>query len=132
MRVPAHPRFWFALVAVWFAVLFWLSSQSHLQPPGPEFENKDKVLHAGYFTLGGILFFIGLRLKKPGLGLLAAALITIGFCSGVGRFDEWHQQFTPGRSANDFWDWMADTLGGLLGALGGNWLMRFLPRRGSC
>ncbi len=122
----------FFLVAVWFAVLFWLSSQSHLHPPGPEFENKDKVLHTGYFAIGGGLFFMALRLKKPALGLLAATLITIAFCSAIGAFDEWHQTFTPNRSGNDPYDWMADTLGGLLGALGGHRLLRFLPQRDSC
>ena len=62
MRILARPRLWFIALAVWFAVLFWLSSQSNLHAPGPDFANKDKVLHAGYFTLGGILLFIGLLL----------------------------------------------------------------------
>lgn len=132
MRVPTLPRFWFALAAIWFAVLFWLSSQSHLEPPGPEFEGKDKVLHVGYFALGGFLFFLGMRLQKPALSLLAVSLITIAFCSAVGAFDEWHQTFTPNRSGNDPSDWLADTLGGLLGAIGGRWLLRFLPRCASC
>src|SRR6478609_4892020 len=124
MRVLANSRLWFGLVAVWFAVLFWLSSQSHLNPPGPEFANKDKVLHTGYFTLGGTLFFLGMRHRKPALRQLLAALLTIAFCSAVGAFDEWHQTFTPNRSGNDIWDWTADTLGGLLGALAGRRIMR--------
>ena len=128
----ARPRTWFLLVALWFAALFWLSSQSRLFPPGPEFQNKDKFLHLGYFALGGGLFLTGLRLKKPALGLLAATLITMAFCSAVGAFDEWHQTFTPHRSGNDPADWMADSLGGLLGALGGHCLLRLLPRSGSC
>jgi VanZ family protein len=132
MRPFTRPGFLFFLVALWFAVLFWLSSQSHLQPPGPEFENKDKFLHTGYFSLGGGLFFLALRLRKPALGLLAATLITIAFCSAIGAFDEWHQTFTPNRSGNDPYDWMADTLGGLLGALGGSVALRFLPRRAPC
>ena len=127
-----RPRLWFTLVAVWFAILFWLSSQAHLHPPGPEFEGRDKILHVGYFALGGILFFAGIRLRKPALGLLAAAFITIAFCSAVGAFDEWHQTFTPNRSGNDPSDWLADTLGGLLGAIGGHWLLRLLPRSASC
>lgn len=127
-----RPRPWFTLLAIWFAVLFWLSSQSRLHPPGPQFHNKDKVLHAAYFTLGGILFFVGLRLKKPTLSLLATSLITIVFCSAVGAFDEWHQTFTPNRSGNDPFDWMADTLGGLLGALSGHSLLCIFKSSGSC
>ncbi len=130
--MPVRPRFWFSLFAVWFAVLFLFSSQSRLHPPGPQFHNKDKVLHAAYFMLGGILLFVGLRLKKPALGLLATSLITIVFCSAVGAFDEWHQTFTPNRSGNDPYDWMADSLGGLLGALGGNCLLRVFKPGLSC
>lgn len=137
MRAFSQPRPWFILVAIWFAILFWLSSQSHLQPPGPEFEGKDKVLHVGYFGLGGMLFFLGMRLRKPALGFVALTLVTIAFCSAIGAFDEWRQTFTPNRSGNNPYDWMADTLGGLFGALGGRWLLRFLPgspqpRSGSC
>mgnify|MGYP003467856729 CR=1 FL=1 len=132
MRVSARPRFWFTLVALWFGALFWLSSQSHLHPPGPEFINKDKLLHTGYFALGGACLFIGLRLQKPAMGLLAASLITVAFCSAVGAFDEWHQSFVPNRTGNDPHDWLADTLGGIVGAMAGHGMMRFLPPRGSC
>lgn len=132
MRAFAQPRLWFILAAVWFAVLFWLSSQAHLQPPGPEFEGRDKMLHLGYFALGGALFFVGMRLRKPAPGLLALSLITVAFCSAVGAFDEWHQTFTPNRSGNDPFDWLADTLGGVPGAICGHWLTQFLPRRESC
>jgi len=137
MRAFTHPRLWFILVAVWFLVLFWLSSQSRLQPPGPEFEGRDKLLHVGYFTLGAMLFSAGMRIRKPALGPLALSLITLALFSAIGAFDEWHQTFTPNRSGNDPLDWMADTLGGLIGALAGRWLPRFLsgpprPRSGSC
>jgi len=38
-------------------------------------------------------------------------------CSVIGRLDEYHQTFTPGRSGNDTGDWLADTLGGAAGAV---------------
>ena len=36
--------------------------------------------------------------------------------SVIGRLDEYHQTFTPGRSGNDYGDWLADTLGAAAGA----------------
>lgn len=130
--MPARPRFLFILLAVWFAVLFWSSSQSRLHPPGPQFLYKDKVLHAAYFMIGGTLMFVGLRLKKNVPGLLATTLITFVFCSAVGAFDEWHQSFTHNRSGNDPYDWLADTVGGLFGAMAGHNLLRFFKTRASC
>jgi VanZ family protein len=34
----------------------------------------------------------------------------------IGFLDEWHQLSTPGRSGGDPWDWLADLLGGAVGA----------------
>lgn len=42
------------------------------------------------------------------------AVIVIGI---VGILDEYHQSFTPGRSGNDPYDWLADVVGGMVGAL---------------
>ena len=50
----------------------------------------------------------------------------------LGAFAESHQTFVPTRSGNAPQDWLADTLGGLLGAMAGQGMMRFLPPRGSC
>ena len=35
----------------------------------------------------------------------------------TGCLDEYHQSFTPGRSGNDPYDWLADVLGATAGAL---------------
>lgn len=117
-----RPRFWFILLALWWVTLFVLSHQSHLHPPAPDLPNVDKVEHTTFFTLGGCLFFMGWRRLRPGMGLLATALLTILFCSLVGALDEYHQSFIPNRSGNDIGDWTADTLGGLLGSFVGAWL----------
>jgi VanZ family protein len=116
-----RPRTWLILLAVWWATLFVLSHQSHLHPPGTDIANIDKVYHAGYFTIGGMMFFSWLRLRRAGMGFLAAAALTILFCSVIGALDEFHQSFIPNRSGNDPWDWTADTVGGLLGCLAGAW-----------
>jgi VanZ family protein len=41
--------------------------------------------------------------------------------AAVGALDEWHQKYMAGRST-EFADWMADSSGGLLGALA--WSLR--------
>lgn len=119
-----RPSIWFLAVAVWFGVLFFLSHQSHLTPPGPQFDNRDKVYHAGYFTLGATCFFIGLRLWRPTWRLPVLVTLTVLLCMGVGAFDEIHQSFIPNRSGNDFGDWLADTAGGFIGSLCGAVLLR--------
>ena len=44
--------------------------------------------------------------------ILAAFLLV----AAIGALDEWHQRYIQGRSA-ELADWMADSLGGLIGAL---------------
>lgn len=39
----------------------------------------------------------------------------IGIASAYGISDELHQSFVPGRDCN-VWDWLADTLGAIIGA----------------
>jgi VanZ family protein len=124
-----RPRTWLILLAVWWVALFIVSHQSSLFPPGPDIENIDKVEHLAYFALGGFLFFVWLRLRRPATGFLAAAALTILFCSVIGALDEFHQSFIPNRSGNDPGDWIADTLGGVLGSFVGQWLHRLRGSR---
>jgi VanZ family protein len=126
-----NPRFWFALVSIWFVVLFFLSNASHLTPPGPEFDHRDKIYHAIYYSLGGAWFFAGLRLFKLSRNVWKTTLLTVLFCSAVGVFDEWHQSFIPNRSGNDLGDWCADTFGGVLGAALGTLTLVVLKLRPS-
>lgn len=112
--------FWWSAVIVWFVALFILSSISTL-PQGPKIANIDKIEHTVYYALGATCFYLARRFRNAALTGTAAAVSAVLFCMAIGAFDEWHQTFTPGRSGNDPFDWMADTLGGFLGALCG-WL----------
>lgn len=112
-----RPGFWFFAVVLWFVILFALSHQSRLQPPGPQFDHRDKVYHAGYFTIGATCLFLGLRLARPHWRTAGVFLLTVLLCSAMGAFDEYHQSFVPNRSGNDPGDWAADTAGGVLGSL---------------
>ena len=96
------------------AAIWTLSSQSILpQPKG--ILGFDKVQHliayaALAFALG--LWFSPDRWRRRLLGVL---LLTAALASFYGATDELHQYFVPGRDCN-VWDWIADTLGALLGA----------------
>ncbi|MGI8604009.1 MAG: VanZ family protein [Verrucomicrobiales bacterium] len=107
-----RPRVWFGAYAGWLAVLFVLSS---LPGSGLEFHpfgGFDKIEHAGYFLVGSLILGLGLSTRgdwpRRWWWLPLAA-------SGAGAFDEWHQQFSPGRSGLSGGDWLADVGGGFAG-----------------
>lgn len=107
---------WWLGVIVWLAVLWMLSANSRL-PSGPSFPLKDKLLHCTYFCGGAVCLLLALfgnRSSLPnGRSLFLPGFL---FTAIVGALDEFHQTFTPGRSGNDPWDWLADVTGGLLAA----------------
>lgn len=122
---------WFRLfcwsaIAAWAGTIFILSSL-----PGQEVEKLnmlhwwDKALHFIAFSAGGVVVAYTLRRTRD-WGWKKIVLVTTIVISGYGWTDEWHQQWTPGRSAKDVGDWTADTLGGAAGAL---LLVSFYARR---
>ena len=77
----------------------------------------DKMAHFSYFLCGGAAMAACLGLKWRGWTRYKVfAIVTVLF-TVLGRLDEYHQSFTPGRSANDTGDWIADILGATVGAL---------------
>ena len=111
--------FWFALFAVWFVVLWFLSDGPLPGPPAPDIPHLDKVLHFGYYfggagLLAAALFFLR---KDPPLPWERIALVTVAALTLTGAFDEWHQSWYPFRSGNDAGDLAADFLGALAGYL---------------
>ena len=107
--------------------LWFLSSQSTLpRPPGPL--GWDKLQHL--LAYGAFGFAVGLWMSpafwktRPVLALLVTTVIG----SAYGAIDEIHQYFVPGRHSN-VWDWVANTLGSLLGALAIMIIMRKMWRR---
>ncbi len=124
MKIPRLLRSstpWYSLAVAWFVLLYVLSSRSHVGPVFG-FPHQDKVLHAIYYTAGSLCLFFAMWYRRRGATLFLASLAGVLFCAAVGAFDEWHQSFTPGRSGNDLWDWLADVTGGFLGA----WIGRLL------
>jgi len=94
----------------------------------PPIANVDKVLHAGAYGLLGILFYRAYRSRWPsasGWTMANASLLSAAF---YGLTDEIHQYFVPGRSA-DPWDWLADTVGAMLGVVAYHALLYLQSRR---
>ncbi len=121
-----NSRFWLACFLVWFAVLVALSSFSGPQIGPPPFAHFDKLAHFGYFFGGGGLLSAFLYFRKTtGVSWLGIIVTVVIVCSLIGVLDEWRQTFTPGRSGNDFYDWLADSLGGLAGA----WVFKLVHPR---
>lgn len=120
-----QPTFWAVSVGCWAGLLWWLSSRV-LPPVGPSFDHADKFKHLVYFTAGSFCLARFLILTRPNATALAITLSSIAFALIVGATDEYHQSLTPGRSGNDLGDLLADTAGGLLGAI---LALRSRPRR---
>jgi VanZ family protein len=100
---------------MWFAVLFYLSAQPGSGKP-MLFQFQDKVLHFSCFFAGSWCFGRALQLRWPALPIAKFTLAVLAFAALTGAFDEFHQTFTPGRSGNDPFDWLADLLGGYTAA----------------
>ncbi|MES2598593.1 MAG: VanZ family protein [Verrucomicrobiota bacterium] len=126
------PLLWWFAVLVWAVVLWNLSANATL-PSGPSFPLKDKVLHCTYFGMGAACFLLALFGK--GTALPKKSHLGLGgflFTGIIGALDEYHQTFTPGRSGNDPWDWLADVTGGLIAAwIIGRLLLRIMAGLGS-
>lgn len=118
MKLPRFlfsPLLWRILVITWVGVLYWLSEQSKLPTPAT-FQGVDKLEHAIFFAAGGACFLLGLRLAGLVPRTFDAIAVTVVFCALVGGLDEWHQTYTPGRSGGDVADWLADSVGGIIGS----------------
>ncbi len=110
---------------LWALLIFIVSSipGSELEPP--DIFQSDKIAHLGvYFVLA---FLVYRALKAEGLFpqlTSRAPLVTLIVVAVYGASDEFHQVFVPGRSV-DFFDWLADFLGGVLCIL----VVTYLSRR---
>jgi len=107
----------YALPPLLFAgLIFFLSSRSSL--PAPAVSGFDKLAHLCEYGAFGLLLARGLG----GYGMttrIAVALAAV-VASAYGVSDELHQSFVPGRSV-EVLDWLADTIGGALGAACWSW-----------
>jgi VanZ family protein len=114
------------LPAILIAASIWLLSSQSTLPQIKGIFGFDKFQHLfAYMVLAGT---IGLwpSLKQWKTRRVLTLLAVIGITSAYGVIDEIHQSFVPGRNCN-VWDWLADTIGAVLGAI----IMRQISRRRS-
>ena len=105
----------FRIIAVlWMAVIFAMSSQATVPVPQTIW-GQDKFMHfLGYAILG---YFLARSFRNAHLGLTLKQVVFVALIASVyGMSDEFHQSFVVGRDAS-VGDWLADSLGGLAGAL---------------
>lgn len=111
------PLLW-TLFAAWLAILLFISGSETPEDMPTLIPNQDKFLHFIFFA-GGACALAG-ALKRSfgarGLRLLLATVLTLAL---AGAFDEYNQQFVPGRAGLDPLDWLAD----LCGAIAGTFLL---------
>lgn len=116
-KAALNPWFWLALFFIWFGVLWVLSSRSGDMKDLPEIPLFDKFAHFGYFFGGGGILSAAIFTFRNGVVRWPIVFVTVFIViGGVGILDEYHQTFTPGRSGNDPFDWLADITGGICGA----------------
>ena len=111
-----------APVVLLLAFEAWLSSQSRLPELGASFEGLDKLQHAGYFFLTGLLAVRAARFgerwsrTRTAVSLVLAALLW-------GCLEEIHQSTVPMRSV-ELADVMADAAGVVLAVTFGERILR--------
>ncbi len=116
LKVPMQPWLYLLGLLVWYGVLWILSSGNPMPKDAPEIPHLDKLVHFTYFSAGGVCCAMWLRLANPSWPMIRVFVLTALTISLLGALDEYHQSFTPERTGNCPWDWLADTLGGMFGA----------------
>jgi hypothetical protein len=106
--------YWLPIVG-YIAVIFSLSSMSHLTLPFKfPFRHFDKLLHFGEYALLAILFARALGSLNQVRSWWVIILLTVLFCAILGGIDELYQSTVPNR-VSDVFDALADSMGGLFG-----------------
>ena len=97
---------------IYMAAIFHFSSESQPLPQLTE-HVWDKILHT--IEYAGLAILLFRALDGEGLDPWRSGILTLLLVSAYGASDEWHQSFVPLRSS-DVYDWMTDTLAGIIGA----------------
>jgi len=123
---PAGQRMWAWLpVAAYMALIFYFSSLPHPDEELPTFLFEtlgDKWLHGIEYAVLGVLCYRAFRRAAGPFTAGYAVAFAIVTASLYGATDELHQAFVPFRTAT-WLDWVADTAGGMVGAVGGRRVM---------
>jgi VanZ family protein len=119
-------RYW-GPVCAYAGVIFYLSSLSHPEEHLPIVSRfSDKVLHAVEYAIFGALCFWALQGTLNVSWRRWAIPLAIVLASLYGVTDEFHQSFVPFRYSHVL-DWVADTIGAILGVLAMHRAVNFSP-----
>lgn len=112
-----RPVAWLIAWNIWFVTL-WLLSSGNPAPKGmPTIPHLDKIAHFGFFFGGAGLLCAWIRHNFKKVSRFQCIWMTTTVGAIVGIIDEYHQSFTPGRTGNDVYDWLADVSGSITGAI---------------
>ena len=101
---------------LYVALIFSLSSLSKPPIPKLDWNASDKFYHAIEYAVLSFLLGQALVNTSSRLSVGFAGMIAMFVAVLLGASDEWYQSFVPGRFSTVS-DWVADSLGGILGAL---------------
>jgi VanZ family protein len=104
-------RYWLPVLA-YVTVIFFVSGQPRLKPPGGVFY-ADKLAHLGEYGLLGLLLARAVRSTPRLASPVAGGLVAIGVGVVIGASDELFQSTVPGRDSSVL-DFLADTAGLLM------------------
>ena len=130
--VPVQMLWYWMPVALYAGAIFFLSSQSYPEEQLPSFLLEgvsDKVLHAVEYGILSLLCYRALRWAAGSAVARQAVVLAIMTASVFGLTDEVHQLFVPFRESS-WLDWLADTIGAVIGALSWRFLSSNEPRDG--
>jgi len=98
---------------IYAVTIFVLSSMSLTLSPSYSFPQMDKLIHAVEFGLFSVFLFRAFQISFLKIPVLYLILITTSVSILYGALDEYHQLFTPFRTA-DLLDLLADSVGVLI------------------
>jgi VanZ family protein len=117
-------RYWFPVIA-YVTLIFYLSSLSHPEERLPNFlfeQLGDKLLHGIEYAVLALLCYRAFRWAAGPQAGEYAVMLAIVATSLYGLTDELHQAYVPLRESS-LADWIADTTGAVIGAVGSRRLM---------
>ena len=114
----ALPR---GLFVLWLIGLWVLSSLPGDDVQLPSFPGADKLAHMVFFAVGGALLALSFRSGRNWKRRRVIWTVLLAMAV-IGALDEFHQLQTVNRSGADPFDWLADCVGGFLGAVVIGWL----------
>ena len=108
------PRRWWPPV-IWLGAILTATSLPGSFLPATHIRFADKAVH--FVMYGGLGLLLARAMHNPPRTTLFRVILSAFLIvAGIGAADEWHQQYIQGRSMDPA-DWMADSTGGLIGAL---------------